>query len=106
MEDLTMNSLGSISPTTAMPVSDDLQRLANPRQSPEAVGQAFESMLASMVIKQMRQTLDGETMFGKDSGDVMGGLFDQMLGDHLGKTGSFGVSAMIRKQLERRGAAS
>jgi Rod binding domain-containing protein len=98
-----MDSLSSVNPTAAMPLPAGFEHMVNPRQSPAAVGKAFESMFASMIIKQMRQTLDGETMFGKDSGDVMGGLFDQMLGDHLGKAGSFGVSAMIRTQLERRG---
>jgi Rod binding domain-containing protein len=93
----------SINPMISMPLADDVQQMANPRHSPEAIGKSFESMITSMLIKQMRQTLDGETMFGKDSGDVMGGMFDQMLGDHIGKTGSFGISAMIRAQLERRG---
>jgi Rod binding domain-containing protein len=101
-----MDGVSSLSPSASIPLPADFQEMMNPRQSPEAVGRQFESMMASMLIKQMRQTLDGETMFGKDSGDVLGGLFDQMLGDHLGKSGSLGVSAMIRAQMERRGNAT
>ena len=98
-----MDSLSALSATASRPLPAGFESMPNPRQSPDAVGKAFESMFASMIIKQMRQTLDGETMFGKDSGDVLGGLFDQMLGDHLGKSGCFGIGAMIRAQLERRG---
>jgi len=101
-----MDSVSSISPTASVPLPAGFENMANSRLSPEAVGRQFESMMASMIIKQMRQTLDGETMFGKDGGDVLGGLFDQMLGDHLGKAGSFGVSDMIRTQLIQRGNAT
>ena len=100
-----MESLSSMNPAASMPLPVDLQQMTNPRQSPGSVGKAFESMITSMLIKQMRETLDEETMFGKDSGGVLGGLFDQIMGDHLGSTGSFGVSAMIRSQLERRGTS-
>ncbi len=78
----------------------------NPTASPSAVGQAFESMFASILIKQMRQTLDGESMFGKDPGDVLGGMFDHFLGEQLGRAGGLGVGRMIRAQLERRSAST
>jgi Rod binding domain-containing protein len=58
-------------------------------------------MFASMLMKQMRQSLDGG-LFGKDAGDVLGGLFDHFLGEHIAKAGGFGVGDMIRTQLELR----
>ena len=69
--------------------------------NPQAVGKAFEEMFASIIIKQMRQTVEGG-MFSGDSGDVLGGLFDHFLGEHIAKAGGFGVGNMIRSQLERR----
>ena len=99
------NISGPGSPSTAsLPAS--LGATPNLNASPEAVGKQFESMFASMLIKQMRQTLDGESMFGKDGGDVIGGMFDQFLGDHLGRAGGFGIGQMIRRQLEQRAGAS
>jgi Rod binding domain-containing protein len=90
----------SATPNAAMPVS--MGATPNPNASPAAVGRQFESIFTSLLIKQMRQGLDSETMFGKDAGDILGGMFDQFLGDHLAKSGSLGIGQMIRSQLERR----
>ena len=49
----------------------------------EKVAQGFESMFFSLLCKEMRSTLEPETMFGDDKGDVFGGMFDQFLGEHL-----------------------
>ena len=68
---------------------------------PAAVGKTFEGMFASMLIKQMRQSLDGG-FFGSDPSDVLGGLFDHFIGEHIAQARGFGVGAMIRSQLERQ----
>jgi Rod binding domain-containing protein len=68
---------------------------------PKAIGKAFEGMFASMLLKQMRQSMDGG-LFPGDSGDVLGGLFDHFIGEHIAKSGGFGIGDMIRSQLERR----
>ena len=65
----------------------------------EDVAQGFESMFASLLIKQMRQTLEPDTMFGQDQGDVLGGMFDFFLGQHLAQTGALGIGAMVRRQM-------
>jgi Rod binding domain-containing protein len=68
------------------------------------VAEGFDAMFASLLIKQMRQTLDQEGdggMFGKDSGDVLGGLFDTFMGDHLAKAGGLGIGKMVKHQLEQ-----
>ena len=70
------------------------------------VAEGFDAMFASLLIKQMRQTLneggEGEGgMFGKDSGDVLGGLFDTFMGDHLAKAGGLGIGKMVKHQLEQ-----
>ena len=99
-----MESINRLSTPPAAPLPASLGSTPNLNASPEAVGRQFESMFASMLIKQMRQSLDGESMFGKDPGDIVGGMFDQFLGDHVGRSGGLGISHMIRTQLERRAA--
>jgi len=68
-------------------------------RSAEAVARGFESMFFSLLAKGMRETLEPDTLFGGDQGDVFGGMFDQFLGEHLAQGGSLGIAAMVRKQL-------
>lgn len=71
----------------------------------EQVASDFESLFASQILKEMRSTLDGETMFGGDSSDVYGGLFDQFLGQHIAQGGGFGLAKMLRESLARTQSA-
>lgn len=71
-------------------------------RSPEAVAKGFEEIFASILIKQMRQTVGEGGMFGHDPGDVLGGMFDHFLSQHIAKSGSLGIGKMIRKHLEKR----
>jgi flagellar protein FlgJ len=96
--------------TTAAPVMSaiepDLQSLASrvhhgdPKAIP-ALARQFESLFLSQLLKEMRQTSEeGEGLFGKDPGDVMGGLFDQMMGKHLAEAGGIGLASMLTRQLQ------
>lgn len=73
-------------------------------RSPAEIGKAFEAMFASLLIKQMRQSLEENTLFANDSGDVRGGMFDQFMGEHIAASGRLGIADMIRRQLEQRSA--
>ena len=68
-------------------------------QAIETVANGFESMFLSILLKEMRQTLEPDTMFPQDSGDILGGLFDLFLGQHLARSGALGIGAMVKKQL-------
>ncbi|HLJ96554.1 MAG TPA: rod-binding protein [Gemmataceae bacterium] len=68
----------------------------------DAVAKGFESMFLSILLKEMRQTLEPDTMFPQDSGDILGGLFDLFLGQHLAQAGALGIGAMVKKQLAAR----
>ena len=57
------------------------------------VARDFESVFSSMMVKQMRESLT-EGMFGGDSGDVYGGLFDLYLGKHLAAAQPMGIGKM------------
>ena len=65
----------------------------------DTVANGFESMFLSALIKEMRQTLEPDTMFPHDGGDILGGLFDLFLGQHLARSGALGIGAMVKKQL-------
>jgi Rod binding domain-containing protein len=94
------NPIG-IAPPPVVPIP--LNPAANPKASPKDAGKAFESMFASILIKQMRQTLNsGQGLFGHDPSDVLGGLFDHFMSQHITQKGSLGIANLIQKHLERR----
>lgn len=98
--------MAALAPTALSPVNDPsflaAQAHLGGTHSNEAVALGFESMFTSLLVKQMRGTLEPDTMFGEDHGEVMGGLFDFYLGQHLAKAGTLGIGAMVRKQLDAR----
>ena len=65
------------------------------------VAQDFESVFASMLLKEMRQSLEPGTLFGEDSGDVYGGLFDRFIGEQMSKGKGLGMSRMVQDSIER-----
>jgi Rod binding domain-containing protein len=77
----------------------DPRALATRAGRDDTVAQGFESMFASLLIKQMRQSLEPDTMFGQDNGDVLGGMFDFFLGQHLARSGALGIGAMVQRQM-------
>ena len=60
----------------------------------------FEGVFASLLLKEMRKTLEPGTLFGEDSGDVYGGMFDLYLGQQMTQSGGFGLAKMIRESLD------
>jgi len=65
------------------------------------VAQDFESVFASMLLKEMRQSLEPGSLFGEDSGDVYGGLFDKYFGDQMTKGNGLGLSRMMQQAIEK-----
>jgi Rod binding domain-containing protein len=62
--------------------------------------QGFESVFLSMLLKEMRQTLGPGSLFGNDSSDIYGGLFDQFMAQHLAQGKGMGLAQALMKQLE------
>jgi Rod binding domain-containing protein len=69
--------------------------------SVDAVATSFEGMFISIMMKQMRGTLESGSFFGNDNADVYGGLFDLYMGQHLAQGGGIGIAAMIKRQLQK-----
>jgi flagellar protein FlgJ len=95
-----------------MPISSAIDLLApalpsapeqslGPKSSPKDAAKAFDGLFASMMVKQMRQTLGSDGLFGHDPGDVLGGLFDHFMGQHMAEHGGLGIGAVIEKYLDR-----
>lgn len=82
---------GTSNPLMGIPGSDD-------------VGQQFESLFVSMLIKEMRESGSEEGMFAGDSADVYGGMFDTFLGQHIASQGSLGIADMINRQISPKAA--
>lgn len=69
-------------------------------QQEEKLMKQFESVMLSMVLKQMRQTGTGENgLFPGDDSDTLGGMFDMYLGEHLAESGGFGLMDSFRGKL-------
>lgn len=66
--------------------------------------QGFESVFLSMLLKEMRQTLGPGSLFGNDSSDIYGGLFDQFMAQHLAQGKGMGLAQSLMKQLEPKAA--
>jgi Rod binding domain-containing protein len=64
----------------------------------EDVGQQFESLFVSMMLKEMRQSMSEEGLFAGDGADVYGGLFDMFLGQHVASQGAFGIADLLKAQ--------
>lgn len=61
----------------------------------------FEATFLSMLLKEMRQTLEPDGgLFPGDSGDVQGGLFDLLLGSHLAQAGGVGLATALVRQMQ------
>jgi len=74
------------------------------KPSLKAAAQGLESVFLSMLLKEMRQTLEPGSLFGKDNGDVYGGMFDQFMSQHLAQGKGMGLAQALLKQLEPNAA--
>ena len=74
--------------------------VAKPRQDNaelERVAKEFESVFVSMLVKEMRNTLE-DGFFSSESSDVLGGMFDQYLGQHLAESSPIGIHELLMSQ--------
>lgn len=100
-----MDGIGSL-----LPISDSLvSRQPGAQISPDnrtldsmsaaGVGQEFESVFLSMLLKNMRSTVSEGGMFAGDESDTYGSMFDLFMSQHLAGTESLGIGQMIEELL-------
>lgn len=92
--------MDSISPLMNLgSMSTDVPTVRSGRQDEAA--KELEGMFMSLLLKEMRQSIGSENGFAGDPSDTIGGLFDQMMGDHLAEAGGLGIADSIRGSLLR-----
>lgn len=64
-----------------------------------SAARGLESTFLSLLLKEMRQALEPEGLFGKDGGDVLGGMFDHFMSQHLMQVGGVGMARALQQQL-------
>lgn len=92
-----MNPIGSGLSPTLTSVPDGATETPKSAARMQELGNEFESVFLSMLLKEMRQSLD-EGFFGSESSDSFGGMFDLFIGKHLAESSPIGVGDMIQQQ--------
>ncbi len=72
------------------------------------VGEDFESIFMSLILKEMRSTIGSEEeggLFAGEGSDTYGGLFDMFLGQHLAKGSHLGIGKAIESYLANQGTS-
>jgi Rod binding domain-containing protein len=93
-----------VSATTALPPmsSIDTASLGVPSNRNAAdVAESFESVFASMLVKELRNTLS-EGFFGSESSDVFGGLFDLHMGQAMTEGRGLGIKQLVLSQWQSK----
>lgn len=70
---------------------EEPRTLPGPQKDEAEVMKQFESVMLSMVLKQMRQSASEDGMFPGDNSDTLGGMFDTYMSEHLAESGGFGL---------------
>ena len=67
----------------------------------EEVATEFESIFLSLLLKEMRNTLDQQDggLFGGEGSDTFGGMFDMFMGQHLADASPLGISDAVKSYL-------
>ena len=66
------------------------------------VGEDFESIFLSLMLKEMRNTISNEEgggMFAGEGSDTYGGLFDMFMSQHLASSSQLGIGKAIESYL-------
>ncbi len=71
----------------------------NRPQAIESAAQDFEAMFVSLLIKQLRETLQ-DGLFTKETSDSFGAMFDMYMGEHLAQASPLGLGRAVSKYME------
>lgn len=72
---------------------DDFER---GRATPSEAATAVEGLFVSMLVSEMKNTLESGGFFGSGPGsDVFDGMFERLMGEEIAKKGGFGLAAFV-----------
>lgn len=75
----------------------------------KSAGRDFESVFFSLILKEMRTSMDdsGEGgLFAGDKSDTLGGMFDLFMSQHLASSNSLGIAQAVESYFARQPAES
>ena len=104
-EEKTMPAPEGISPAITRPAPLAVKPGATVKGVADAklkeAAKEMEATFLSMLLKQMRETLDEDGgLFPGDTGDVQGGLFDLFMSKHLADAGGVGMAEALLRQMQ------
>ncbi|MEM0927641.1 MAG: hypothetical protein AAGJ83_16460, partial [Planctomycetota bacterium] len=91
LEQVQANRSAEVDPTKGPSASKPAGEMAE-------LASEFESVFLSMLLKELRQSLD-DGFFGGESSDSMGGMFDMFIGKHLADASPLGIGNLVTGQL-------
>ena len=71
----------------------------------QKLGKEFEGVFLSLLLKEMRNTVEGG-LFPEDPSDSLGGLFDLHLGNHLSDSAPIGIAKVMMQAYENQQGSS
>jgi len=82
-----------------------IKQSAQPKSAAEAqaVAEDFEAVFMSMLLKQMRSCMTEEGLFGAESSDTYGGIFDMYMGKHLAAGQPMGIGQIVNAYVQNAG---
>ena len=92
--DNTQNIAGSTAPQQRAPLDD------RTRQRLQRVTKEFESLLVGYMLKSMRSGTNTNELFGDSyGGDVLDGLFESQMAQHVSRNSSLGLAEMLYRRI-------
>jgi len=92
--DGTRTISGTAATQTHKPIDD------RARQRLQHVTKEFESLLVGYMLKSMRSSMNSSEMFGDSyGGDVLEGLFDNQMAQHVSRNSSLGLAEMLYRRM-------
>ena len=97
-------------PINGTRIDDGPTRIATPadakRGEAAKAAAAVEGMFVSMLVSEMKKTLESGGFFGDAPGsDIFDGMFERLMGEEIAKKGGFGLGAYVEEQLKVQAAA-
>lgn len=106
MIDNASSTIGSLplspSPSILQGRIDEAKAAAD--QGIESAAADFESVFLSLMLKEMRNTLDSKEggLFSGENSDTLGGMFDMFMSQHLAESNPLGIATAIESYMHNQ----
>lgn len=67
----------------------------------EALGKEFEGVFMSLMLKEMRNSLEDGGFFGGEGSDTYGGMFDMFMGQSLAESSPLKIADLVSKSYSK-----